>query len=162
MTSLVTSVVVEQPLRSDVRARPSFKRHARPFPAPAPQSAAALLLFTDSHSSLTAFEEVWRWRGYRYVPVSSHNRRGDFSARLRDLNDSTSSKGRSLGDWGPNGHLVAGDPFRRGCYQLLVAIDNGPYQTLLIDAPWTRRPQLMVPSTGIGRANVAHHPHFTA
>jgi len=52
MTALVTSVVVEQPLRSDVRARPSFKRHARPFPAPAPQSAAALLLFTDSHSSL--------------------------------------------------------------------------------------------------------------
>jgi hypothetical protein len=51
MTALVTSVVVEQPLRSDVRARPSFKRHARPFPAPAPQSAAALLLFTDSHSS---------------------------------------------------------------------------------------------------------------
>jgi hypothetical protein len=52
MTALVTSVVVEQPLRLDVRARPSFKRHARPFPAPAPQSAAALLLFTDSHSSL--------------------------------------------------------------------------------------------------------------
>jgi len=30
MTALVTSVVVEQPLRSDVRALPSFKRHARP------------------------------------------------------------------------------------------------------------------------------------
>lgn len=51
MMALVTSVVVEQLLRSDVRARPSFKRHAQNFPAPAPQSAAPLLLFTDSHSS---------------------------------------------------------------------------------------------------------------
>jgi hypothetical protein len=58
MTALVTSVVVEQPLRPDVRARPSFKRHARPFPAAAPQSAAALLLFTDPHSSLTALGEA--------------------------------------------------------------------------------------------------------
>ena len=44
MTALVTSVVVEQPLRSAVRGLPS-RRRARPFPAPALQRVAQRYAF---------------------------------------------------------------------------------------------------------------------
>ena len=51
MTALFTSVAVEQPPRSDLRARPSFKRHARPFPAPEPlPTRQALALTLDGQS----------------------------------------------------------------------------------------------------------------
>src|SRR5208283_3091714 len=64
---------------------------------------------------------------------SSHRRRA--GGRQAAEHDGQRTRGR------PAGRPLVRHP-AAARLSSLVAIDNGPYQTLLIDAPWTRRPQL--------------------